>query len=226
MPFNLKFITTPHRLLIGTDTHHHHLLTQEYGENIFPAETLAIGTGIFKGNEIVGIGFDYGTPEDRATTVDRIRIWAQQSGYDMARDLYDIYAKEAKIYKQADKVVSAFLWDGEKIHIGQNHSIIIEGLYEDYIGYGELPEKSIMGWIFVDNGEYRADVYSDFYSQDYDEEETGKAIQALRKRWPITEITYGPDSTAIREMEEFFGPMEKIDPRMAALNYIDKVVSL
>lgn len=217
MAHQFKFVSFPHKLLIGEDTHHHHLLEAEFGHNIFPPETIAIGTGVFQGDAIVGIGFDYGSQADRDHAIEQIRDWALGKGYTVNDYLYDIYTKEASIYDRNFNYNHAFWWYDGKLHVGANHPAIIEGVGWDKY---DLNQPGIFGWIIGDeDGTVAAEIYSDFYAQDYDESEIEDLLAALRKRWPVTEIVYGPDTETVREMEEYF------DPREAALRYIDKVSS-
>jgi hypothetical protein len=211
-----KFISTDQEILVGIDTHHHHLLKDNWGTDVFPLDTLAIGTGIINDNVITGIGFDYGTPEDRTLAIAQLRDWAVQNGYEVAHEVQNIY-KSGAIYDHDNFSPVAFVWTNGKLHLGRSHPDIMGALMPDVSDYdfAMWHEPGIFGYVYSNADKSEVEIYSDFYKEDYSESDLEACLAALRKRWPnISQVTHGPDEETVEDLDQYF------DPREAALEHI------
>jgi hypothetical protein len=226
-----KFISLPSQLLarVGLGNHHMHMLRDELGINYFPPETVAIGTGLIGDNGYIdGISFDFGDSGGKQHAMDQLQGWALENGYTLGSHIHDIY-KSAAYGDWSDAV--AFAWLGGKLHLGQNHPAILQGVlglpntggdpgdgsdtdWGRIFDYAEQP-GAIFGYIFPTKK--AIEIYSDFYDSNYDQTNLKTLLVQLRKRWTINEITYGPDEQTTQDMKEFFD-----DPRQARLALIDK----
>lgn len=86
----IKFVSLPHRLLVGENTYHAYLLKAQYGTFEWPEQTLAIGRAIMSHNEINAIGFDWvKSDKSQEHAIRQISEWAEQKGYILAPFLTD-----------------------------------------------------------------------------------------------------------------------------------------
>ena len=225
----IKFVSFDDELLIGHNQNHIHLLQQHLGIDYFPQETIAIGTMLLEGDEITQLSFDFGNDADRQIALRQIKDWCDENFITISPNL-------SGFFKRADteehyEWLTAFAFIDGQLHIGQNHPAIltaVEGVDygdEDFryeLMYGDTIDR-IFGRVVKEDGVLSAQIYSDFYKSNYDEAELQELLVQLRKRWPVTEITYGPDPETIAEMEGYFDNSYEIeDPRTAALSHIAK----
>lgn len=204
-------------LIIGENTHHIHLLNDRFGVDYFPDNVVAIGTGTIGDDSITGVGFDFGTLEDRERAMEAIRSWALDQGYNIAPHVTDLYYKLAGKNKGWDSPI-AFIWDGSRILIGDNHPTIIStefhgggsNLWFDF----EPIEKAVYGWLRPnEDGHVRAEIITNFYSNDYKPKKLQPMLKELRDRWNVTEIIYGEDEKKIKDADKILA-----DPRYAAVD--------
>jgi hypothetical protein len=224
-----KFISLPSELLatVGIGNHHMHLLKENLGINYFPPETVAIGTGLINDNGYIeGISFDFGDQGGKQHAMDQLQGWALEHGYQLSNNIHSIYKNAADSWTKQRVPhdfgsAVAFAWIDGKLHLGRSHPTIMEGLTngEGYDWQDAFNGNAIFGYVFPES--QAVEIYSDFYDQNYSEENLKALLAQLRERWTITEVTYGPDEDTLNEMKEFFD-----DPRQARLAFIDKLLKI
>jgi hypothetical protein len=79
---DIKFVSTPAKLLVGENTYHSYLLQEEYGTDDFPSDTLAIGRAFVKDNEVSSYSFDFiKNPSGKATALRQLGDYCERMGY-------------------------------------------------------------------------------------------------------------------------------------------------
>jgi len=187
-----KFVSRPDKLLIGENTYHLALLQAEEESDRFPMDTVAIGTGIVKENEVVDVGFDYGDQEGRNHALRQIAEWAEKQGYLLGDNVHKqmVHMAAAKTWPGLEpptepggtfdlKKSWPFVYFDGKVYWGDNHLHIIMHL-PGIEGHDLEALGGVFGWLIQEGDHKNVFMQTDIMKQYQDVGQADNAVEVLR----------------------------------------------
>lgn len=199
----IKFVSLPDRILIGENTYHAHLLQIEYGDQTFPAGTIAIGRALVKDEVVMEISFDFATSaQGKDHAIHQLEEYAEAQGY--------LFAPEEGTWLQglsyATRESLAWAMVGGRIYYGDYHAEIIDRVFPRF----DIDEiQGVFGYMTSGPDGWLVSIYSDFLNanQDDDPMKVEKAIRLIKRDYDVTKVetNIAPDWMGMPGLDPFAG---------------------